>query len=98
MFDVLFITELLLTLLFITSCGAEGDADPLSYPTGGEQLLCEDTVESVEPGLPVSIVGECPRLVVQQHADAAVLRVAGQNLPSAVVPGAELMLVQLQAP
>lgn len=55
-------------------------------------------MEGVEPGLPVSVVGERPRLVVQQHADAAVLGVAGQSLPPAVVPGAELMLVQLQAP
>lgn len=84
--------------LWVTSCGAEGDADPLSYPTGREQLLGEDTVESVEPGLSVSVVGECSRLVVEQHADAAVLGAAGQSLTPAVVPCAELMLVQLQAP
>lgn len=82
----------------VSSCGAEGDADPLSYPAGGEQLLGEGTVEGVEPGLPVSVVGERPGLVVQQHADATVLGVAGQGLPPAVVPGAELVLVQLQAP
>lgn len=58
----------------------------------------EGTVEGVEPGLPVSIVGERPRLVVQQHADTAVLRVADQGFPPAVVPGADLVLVQLQAP
>lgn len=55
-------------------------------------------MEGVEPGLPVSVVRECPRLVVQQHADAAVLGVADQSLPPAVVPGAELVLIQLQAP
>lgn len=55
-------------------------------------------MEGVEPGLPVSVVGERPRLVVQQHADAAVLGVARQSLPPAVVPGAELVLVQLQTP
>lgn len=58
----------------------------------------EGTVEGVEPGLPVSVVGECPRLVVQKHANAAVLWGDGHSLPPAVVPGAELMLVQLQAP
>lgn len=87
------------SLLFrVRSCGAEGDADPLSYPAGGEQLLGEGTVEGVEPGLPVPVVGERPRFVVQQHADAAVLGVARQGFPPAIVPGAELMLVQLQAP
>lgn len=80
------------------SCGAEGDADPLSDPAGREQLLGEGTVEGVEPGLPVSVVGECPRLVVQQHSDAAVLGVSRHRLPAPVVPGAELPLVQLQAP
>lgn len=58
----------------------------------------EGTVEGVQPGLAVTVVGERPGLVVQQHADAAVLRGARQRLPPAVVPGAELVLVQLQAP
>lgn len=82
----------------VGSCGAEGDADPLSDPAGGEQLLGEGTVEGMEPGLPVSVVSERPRLVVQQHADAAVLGVSGHGLPPAVVPGAQLLLVQLKAP
>lgn len=82
----------------LSSHGAQGDADSLSYPAGREQLLCEGTVEGVESGLAVSIVGQRPRLVVQQHADAALLRVAHQSLSLAVVPGAELVLVELQAP
>lgn len=80
------------------SRGAECDADPLSDPAGGEEFLSEGTVEGVQPRLAVAIVGECPGLVVQQHAYAAVLRGARQRLPPAVVPGAELVLVQLQAP
>lgn len=93
------VTEFASSRLFHAySCGAEGDPDPLPDPAGGKQLLREGTVEGVEPGLPVSVVRERPRLVVQQHADAAVMGVAGQRLPPPVVPGAQLVLVQLQAP
>lgn len=84
--------------LSLSSHGAQGDADSLSYPAGREQLLCEGTVEGVQSGLAVSIVGQRPRLVVQQHADAALLRMAHQRLSLAVVPGAKLVLVELQAP
>lgn len=87
-----------LVLLQVCSWRAEGDADPLSYPAGRKQLLGEGTVEGVQPGLPVSVVGKRTRLVVQQHADAAVMGVAGDGLPTAIVPGAKLVLVQLQAP
>lgn len=55
-------------------------------------------MEGVETELSVSIVGERPRLVVQQHADAAVMGGTGQRLPLPVVPGTELVLIQLQAP
>lgn len=55
-------------------------------------------MEGVQPCLAGSVVGKRTRLVVQQHADAAVMGVAGDGLPPAVVPGAELVLVQLQAP
>lgn len=85
-------------LLSRSSHGAQGDADSLTYPAGGEELLREGTVEGVQLRLALSVVGERPRLVVQQHADAALLRVARQSLPLAVVPGAELVLVELQAP
>lgn len=52
----------------------------------------------MQPGLAVAVIGERPGLVVQQHADAAVLRGPRQCLPPPVVPGAQLVLVQLQAP
>lgn len=81
-----------------SSHGAEGDADSFSYPAGWEQLLGEGTVEGVEAGLALSVVGQRPRLVVQQHADTAGLCVAHQSLSLPVVPGAEPVLVQLQAP
>lgn len=81
-----------------SSHGAEGDADSFSYPAGREQLLGEGTVEGMQAGLALSVVGQRPRLVVQQHADAAGLRVAHQSLSLAVVPGAEPVLVELQAP
>lgn len=81
-----------------SSHGAKGDADSLSYPAGREQLLCEGTMEGVESALAVAVVGQRPCLVVQEHADAALLRVADQSLSLAVVPGAELGPVQLEAP
>lgn len=80
------------------SCRAQRDADTLSYPACREQLMAEGTVESVESGLPVAIVGECPCFIVQKHADAAVFGMAHQNLTLAIVPCADLVLIQLQAP
>jgi len=80
------------------SRGAECDADALADPAGGVQLVGEGAVEGVQGGLAVAVVGERAGLVVQQHAHALVARVAGHRLPPAAVPGAELLLVQLQAP
>lgn len=81
-----------------SSFGAKGYADSLSYPAGREQLLCEGTVEGVESGLASAVVGQCPCFVVQQHANATVLRIIHQSLLLAIVPSTELVIIKLQAP
>lgn len=85
-------------LLSQSSFGAQGYTDSLSYPAGREQLLCEGTVEGVESGLAIAVVGQRPCFIVQQHANATVLRIAHQSLLLAIVPSSELLIVKLQAP
>lgn len=75
------------------SRGAERNADALANPAGGVQLVGEGAVEGMKPGLAVPVVGKRAGLVVQQHAHALVPWVAGQRLPAAAVPAAELLLV-----
>lgn len=82
----------------VSSFGAQGYANSLSYPAGREQLLCEGTVEGVDLGLAIAVVGQRPCFVVQQHANATVLRIAHQSLVLAIVPCTEFVIVKLQAP
>lgn len=85
-------------MMMLHSVRVQGYADSLSYPAGREQLLCEGTVEGVESGLAIAVVGQRPCFVVQQHANATVLRIVYQSLLLAIVPSTELVIVKLQAP
>lgn len=85
------------------SCGswrAESDADALPDPAGREELARESTMEGMQPHLSLAVIGESSGLVVQQHADTQGLRLQlpGHRLPASGVPGAQLPLVQLEAP
>lgn len=83
-----------LVAVFMSGC-AEGDAHSLTNPAGWEQLLGEGAVKGMQAGLAVPIVGQSPRLIVQQHPDPVVLRMPRHGLSPAIVPGAQLPLVQL---